>query len=120
MKPPVAEEDKTVKESVVPQAQTLTSRQGTMMNFAQAPLTPLPRPVWLSERVWPYQTSSLEVDEAKIAVTDVGQGPAILFVHTGLWSFIWREVISRLAADFRCVCFDAPGTGQSDRLPLGG
>jgi haloalkane dehalogenase len=38
-------------------------------------------------------------------------------VHTGFWSFIWRDVILRLAPDFRCVCFDAPGTGQSDRLP---
>jgi haloalkane dehalogenase len=41
----------------------------------------------------------------------------LLFVHTGFWSFIWRDVIMRLAPDFRCVCFDAPGTGQSDRLP---
>jgi haloalkane dehalogenase len=40
-----------------------------------------------------------------------------LFVHTGFWSFIWRDVISLLAADFRCICFDAPGTGRSDRLP---
>jgi haloalkane dehalogenase len=39
-----------------------------------------------------------------------------LFVHTGFWSFIWRDVILRLANDFRCICFDAPGTGQSDRL----
>jgi len=40
-----------------------------------------------------------------------------LFVHPGFWSFIWRDVILRLAPDFRCICFDAPGTGQSDRLP---
>jgi haloalkane dehalogenase len=38
-------------------------------------------------------------------------------VHTGFWSFVWRDVISRLAPDFRCICFDAPGTGQSGRLP---
>jgi len=65
--------------------------------------------------VWPFQTSALE--GSKIAVTDVGRGPVLLFVHTGFWSFIWRDVILRLAPDFRCVCFDAPGTGQSDRLP---
>jgi pimeloyl-ACP methyl ester carboxylesterase len=59
----------------------------------------------------------LEVDRATIAVTDVGQGPALLFVHTGVWSFIWRDVIARLSRDFRCVCLDAPGTGQSSRLP---
>jgi len=82
-----------------------------------APLTPLRRPTWLPESVWPFQTSALEVDGFRIAVTDVGEGPVLLFVHTGFWSFIWRDVIKRLAADFRCVCVDAPGTGQSDRLP---
>jgi haloalkane dehalogenase len=69
--------------------------------------------------VWPFQTSTLKVDGSNIAITEVGQGPILLFVHTGFWSFIWRDVISRLAADFRCICFDAPGTGQSDRLRAG-
>ena len=80
-------------------------------------LVPLRRPQWLPEHVWPFPTSTLNVDGSNIAVTDVGQGPVLLFVHTGFWSFIWRDVISRLASDFRCICFDAPGTGQSDRLP---
>lgn len=80
-------------------------------------LASLERPGWLPEAVWPFRTRALEVDGCQIAVTDVGQGPTLLFVHTGFWSFIWRDVILRLAPDFRCVCFDAPGTGQSDRLP---
>ncbi|HLW52261.1 MAG TPA: alpha/beta hydrolase [Candidatus Angelobacter sp.] len=80
-------------------------------------LVPLRRPAWLSKTVWPWQTSALQVGKTSIAVTDVGRGPVLLFVHTGFWSFIWRDVILRLAADFRCVCFDAPGTGQSDRFP---
>jgi pimeloyl-ACP methyl ester carboxylesterase len=77
----------------------------------------LKRPEWLSESVWPFRTFGLEIDHATIAVTDVGQGPALLFVHTGVWSFIWRDVITRLSPDFRCVCLDAPGTGRSSRLP---
>jgi haloalkane dehalogenase len=77
----------------------------------------LARPAWLPESVWPFRTSALAVDGAHVAVTDVGRGPVLLFVHTGLWSFIWRDVMMRLVPDFRCVCFDAPGTGQSDRLP---
>jgi haloalkane dehalogenase len=84
-----------------------------------ARITPLARPTWLPESVWPFQTSTIEIEGSKIAVTDVGQGPVLLFVHTGFWSFIWRDVILRLAQDFRCICFDAPGTGQSDRLPTG-
>lgn len=77
---------------------------------------PLPRPGWLPESVWPFQSFGLEVNRSTVAVTDVGRGPALLFVHTGVWSFIWRDVIARLAGDFRCVCLDAPGTGQSSRL----
>jgi len=80
-------------------------------------LKPLNRPSWLLEEVWPFRTSGLEVDGRTIAVTDVGRGPVLLFVHTGFWSFIWRDVIRRLSSDFRCVCFDSPGTGLSDRAP---
>jgi len=90
-----------------------------MLLDSMSPLARLPRPQWLPERVWPLQTSALEIEGCRIAVTDVGRGPVLLFVHTGFWSFVWRDVILRLASDFRCVCFDAPGTGQSDRLPVG-
>jgi haloalkane dehalogenase len=57
------------------------------------------------------------VDGCTIAVTDAGSGPTLLFVHTGTWSFIWRDVMVRLSSSFRCVCLDAPGNGQSARLP---
>jgi pimeloyl-ACP methyl ester carboxylesterase len=76
----------------------------------------LQRPAWLLEDTWPLQTSVLEVEGSRIAFYDVGVGPVILFVHTGFWSFIWRDVILRLQQEFRCICFDAPGAGQSDRL----
>ncbi|HYL58083.1 MAG TPA: alpha/beta fold hydrolase [Candidatus Acidoferrales bacterium] len=82
-----------------------------------SPLVPLMRPAWLSATEWPFATGALEVDGSTLAVTDVGTGPALLFVHTGLWSFVWRDVIGRLSPDFRCVAFDAPGTGRSERLP---
>lgn len=57
------------------------------------------------------------MDGARVAFTDVGRGPVLVFVHTGFWSFIWRDVMLRLMRDFRCVTFDAPGTGLSERLP---
>jgi len=84
-----------------------------------APLVPWIRPPWLPFQRWPYPTETLAVDGCRIAITDIGKGPALLFVHTGFWSFIWRDVIADLSRDFRCVCFDAPGTGRSDRLPAG-
>ena len=76
------------------------------------------RPSWLPKEQWPFQTLSLDVNGQSIAVTDVGSGPALLLIHTGLWSFIWRDLIQLLASDFRCVYFDSPGTGLSDRVSL--
>jgi pimeloyl-ACP methyl ester carboxylesterase len=80
-------------------------------------LEPLPRPAWLPASTWPYDTGSLATPVGRIAVTDTGSGPTLLFVHTGLWSFLWRDLIDRLAGDHRCVTLDAPGTGRSVRVP---
>src|SRR5262249_13625542 len=60
-------------------------------------VTPLPCPPWLPESVWPFPASGLEAGGGTIAVTDVGQGPVLLFVHTGTWSFIWRDLLARLS-----------------------
>lgn len=107
----------------VPQKDSLRAAVGSPLTQtvrsggASTQLRPLPLPAWLPESEWPFQTFRLESDGCTIAVTDAGEGPVLLFVHTGFWSFIWCDVILRLAPDFRCVCFDAPGTGQSERLP---
>jgi pimeloyl-ACP methyl ester carboxylesterase len=82
-----------------------------------ASLTLLPRPNWLPKAAWPFETGGLEVDGSMVAITDVGRGPVLLLVHTGTWSIVWRDLISRLAPTFRCVAIDAPGTGQSSRVP---
>lgn len=81
-------------------------------------LVSLVRPRWLEKEIWPFHTSGMKVDGNTIAVTDVGSGPVLLFVHTGFWSFIWRDVMLRLSPHFRCICFDSPGTGLSDRVAV--
>ena len=73
-------------------------------------------PAWLPASAWPWPTYSLETGTGRIAVTDIGHGPTLLFVHVGTWSFVWRDVIARLQNDFRCVSIDAPGSGLSDRV----
>ena len=98
-------------------AEFYSDKRSRNSTFTGAPVA-LRRPAWLSPSQWPFETWAIDVDGSKVAVTDVGQGPVLLFVHTGFWSFIWRDVILRLSSEFRCVCFDAPGTGQSDRLPV--
>jgi haloalkane dehalogenase len=74
---------------------------------------PLERPAWLAPSVWPFESSRLELDDSFVAVTDIGIGPVLLFVHAGFWSFVWRDLMTRLMRDFRCVVLDAPGTGLS-------
>ncbi|WP_156174215.1 alpha/beta fold hydrolase, partial [Mycobacterium nebraskense] len=81
-------------------------------------LTVLDRPSWLPSSAWPWETYALSQDRGRIAVTDIGGGPTLLFVHVGSWSFVWRDVLLRLQDNFRCVVVDAPGCGLSDRLPL--
>ena len=90
----------------------------SVTNSRSGALDLLPRPPWLQEAHWPFTTYSVEVEDRHIAVTDVGRGPVLLFVHTGFWSFIWRDLIQRLTSEYRCVTFDSPGTGLSERLPL--
>src|SRR5215471_11888608 len=80
---------------------------------AKAKLRRLEGPLWLPRSVWPFDTNGLDVDDSVIAVSEAGQGPVLLFVHVGAWSFIWRDLVMQLAPHFRCVFFDAPGNGQS-------
>src|SRR5690348_2271942 len=82
---------------------------------AMTTLPVIDRPRWLPESAWPWPTYALDHDTGRIAVTDIGQGPPLVFVHVGSWSFVWRDVLLRLQNDFRCVTFDAPGSGLSDR-----
>ncbi len=90
------------------------------------------RPSWCPPKVWPFEIHSVNIDGNVVAYTDHGPrlntsepdnppqdagskstGPTLLFVHTGMWSFIFREVITRLGDDFRCVTLDVPGHGLS-------
>ncbi|HSP14081.1 MAG TPA: alpha/beta hydrolase [Thermoanaerobaculia bacterium] len=53
-----------------------------------------------------------------IAFSDVGRGAPVVFVHTGFWSFVWRDVVERMRGEYRCICVDAPGTGRSASVPV--
>jgi pimeloyl-ACP methyl ester carboxylesterase len=73
---------------------------------------PLLLPEWLPRHVWPFETRQLRVDGSSVAVSEAGSGPVLLF-YTGIGSFVWRDVMLRLSADFRCVVLDPPGIGLS-------
>ena len=74
---------------------------------------PVSRPAWLPESAWPLDTFAVEANGSTLAVTEAGTGPALLLVHVGTWSFLWRDLVTRLSCDFRCIFFDAPGSGQT-------
>ena len=73
------------------------------------------RPDWLTRTAWPWTIRRLATDRGPIAYTDTGSGPVLLFVHAGMWSFIWRDLIVELSRDHRCISLDAPGNGLSPR-----
>lgn len=59
----------------------------------------------------------LDLAAGRLSYHDVGSGPTIVFVHGLLVNAnLWRKVVERLAADFRCVVLDLPL--GSHNLPL--
>jgi haloalkane dehalogenase len=72
------------------------------------------RPEWLDTTIYPFTLRTLDTGSGPITYVDEGEGPTILLVHAGMWSFIFRDVIARLRSDFRCVTLDFPGSGLSE------
>lgn len=69
------------------------------------------RPDWLGSRVWPFTTRTYRHGDRPIHYLDEGDGPVLVFIHAGMWSFVWRDLITRLSSDFRCLTLDYPGAG---------
>lgn len=67
-------------------------------------------------RKWLEQGRLVEVLGRQLFVVEAGQGPTLLFLHGFPTScFDWRELIGLLSSKFRCVAFDFPGFGLSDK-----
>ncbi len=81
----------------------------------------LDRPDWLDVDRWPFtlrrHRHSVGDDDLDIHVTDEGEGPTLVFVHAGMWSFVWRDLIDELRTRFRCITIDFPGSGLSEGTP---
>jgi haloalkane dehalogenase len=77
------------------------------------------RPAWLPERLYPFESRSLDVAGAHVHYVDEGEGSPLLLLHGNpTWSFLYREVIKGLSDRFRCIAPDYPGFGLS-RPPVG-
>ncbi len=68
--------------------------------------------------VYPFEDHWMEIDGLTLHYIDEGEGPVILFFHGNpTWSLLYRNLISALSRNYRCVCVDYPGYGFSERPP---
>ena len=71
------------------------------------------RPEWLPYDEYPFELRGIDLPAGSVSYVDEGSGPVLLFVHAGMWSFIWRDVMLELKDDFRVITIDFPGFGLS-------
>lgn len=71
------------------------------------------RPDWLHPEVWPFQVRGIAIGNSDVAYTDEGEGPTVLLVHDGMWSYVWGQLVAELRDDHRVVTLDFPGSGLS-------
>jgi len=73
--------------------------------------------LWRSLGVTPTeQRVHLDRTGVTVRVQEVGEGPAVVFVHGGaIGGTSWASLVARLP-DFRCIVLDRPGCGLSDPL----
>ncbi|MEZ4323278.1 MAG: alpha/beta fold hydrolase [Myxococcota bacterium] len=68
------------------------------------------------DATWPWPTRDHADPDGRMAVTEVGSGRPILFVHgTPTWSIDWRHLVADLSRDHRCIAVDHLGFGASER-----
>lgn len=74
----------------------------------------LARPSWVDERLFPFESNYVTIDDHVIHYVDEGTGPLLLMLHGNpTWSFVYRDIIIALRDQFRCVALDYPGFGLS-------
>ena len=73
-------------------------------------------PQWLDKREYPFQGHYYETPVGKMHYLDEGTGDPIVMVHGNpVWSFIYRNLVKELSADYRCIAPDMIGFGLSDK-----
>ena len=67
-------------------------------------------------KAWLASGRHVEVDGKRIFVVERGAGPVVLLMHGFPTScYDWTGVMEELAGGYRCVAFDFPGYGLSDK-----
>jgi haloalkane dehalogenase len=67
-------------------------------------------------RLFPFESRWHESPVGAVHYIDEGAGDPILFLHGNpTWSFLYRGIVIRLRAKYRCIAVDYPGFGLSVR-----
>ncbi|WP_417909503.1 alpha/beta fold hydrolase [Candidatus Electronema sp. PJ] len=66
---------------------------------------------------YPFTPQSFRTaDSHHLSYLDEGSGPAVVMVHGNpSWSYLYRNVVSALKANYRCIAPDHLGCGYSDK-----
>jgi haloalkane dehalogenase len=68
--------------------------------------------------LYPFTSRWFESSQGRLHYVDEGSGDVIVFFHGNpTWSFLYRDIITGLRAQFRCIAVDYLGFGLSDRPP---
>jgi pimeloyl-ACP methyl ester carboxylesterase len=79
------------------------------------PYGPAGRSEWLDVD-WAAHQRWLKVDRRWVSLIDIGEGPAVIFLHglSGCWQN-WLENLPFFARDHRVIAIDLPGFGESEK-----
>lgn len=70
---------------------------------------------------WSEQKKFVRVDGRRMAYVETGSGRPIIFQHGNpTSSYLWRNILPKLASLGRCIAIDLIGMGDSDKLPDSG
>jgi haloalkane dehalogenase len=65
---------------------------------------------------YPFQPRFVEIDNHRLAYLDQGQGLPVVMVHGNpSWSYLYRNLVTRLQDRYRCIVPDHLGCGFSDK-----
>ena len=67
---------------------------------------------------WKDDKKHATVRGLNMAWKEMGSGPTLLFLHGNpTSSYLWRDIMGPLSADYHCIAPDLIGMGDSDKLP---
>lgn len=70
----------------------------------------------VDRKLYPFQSRWFDGHRGRMHYIDEGVGAPIVFFHGNpTWSFLYRNIISRLRGEFRCIAMDYLGFGLSER-----